>query len=163
MTIDINTARAYVKADGDDDAQIMLLLASAQSICQDYCNRVFYPDAAAQAADFSLALSDWAVADITSKTLLASTNDAAVIRLIIDHYLEVFGRIKQRTNGRVSNGSVDAAVLLTLGHLYMNREDNIVSGNNAVQLPVGAQRILQPYLWIGDLIAVDTDACGSGS
>lgn len=157
MTFDIDTARAYLKADGPDDAIITNMMIGARSICEGYCNRKFYDTAQAQSDDFIEALTDRADALAARTTQLmtvtgTTADDMATRRIVANHYIDVLGRIKQRINGVVINGSVEAAMFLTLGHLYINREDNIVSGMNAVQLPVGAQRILQPYLWIGDLV-----------
>ena len=68
-----------------------------------------------------------------------------------DRYIEQRGAALKMVNGSVADGAIKAAILLTFGHLYRNRQDNVVGQLSAVQLPVGAQRILQPYLWIGDL------------
>lgn len=43
------------------------------------------------------------------------------------------------------NASVEAAVLLICGHLYMNREAVILQGGNAISLPMGVHSLLQPY------------------
>lgn len=44
----------------------------------------------------------------------------------------------------VANAEFHAAVLLTAGHLYVNREQ-VVLGVTAVDLPMGARDFLQPY------------------
>jgi len=44
----------------------------------------------------------------------------------------------------VANAEIQAAVLLTVGHLYMNREDTVV-GATVAELPRGALDLLQPY------------------
>lgn len=44
----------------------------------------------------------------------------------------------------VVNDLIRAAILLTLGHLYANRED-VVFGASAVELPIASQNLLQPY------------------
>lgn len=163
MPFDIDTARKFLKADGPDDDVITNMLPQAQSICEGYCNRRFYADAETAEADFIEALTDRADALANRATLLTSHTDAGTQKLIRDHYIEVLGRIKQRCNGIAIDGLIEAAIYLTLGHLYINREDNVVSGNNAVQVPVGAQRILQPYLWIGDLADDSDDSCVPGS
>lgn len=49
-------------------------------------------------------------------------------------------------DGVVINDAIKAAILLNLGHLYVNREG--VVDNHAVQkqeLPLGIQSLLQPY------------------
>ncbi|WP_338806889.1 head-tail connector protein [Pseudomonas chlororaphis] len=47
----------------------------------------------------------------------------------------------------VINGSIVAACLLILGHLYANREDTVTGINVAsvVQLPMGSRTLLHPY------------------
>ena len=47
-------------------------------------------------------------------------------------------------NPMVVNMEIQAAVLLTVGHLYMNREDTVI-GVSAAELPHGARDLLQPY------------------
>ena len=173
--ISLDTAVAYLKADGDDNDLITSMIAGAQGICEGYCNRKFYPDQTTADNDFAEALTDRKTALAARKTMLASIDHSDpdrvnTQRLIVDHYIEVLGRISQRINGIVIDDSINAAILITLGHLYVNREDNVATGNNVVQVPVGAQRILQPKLWIGNLIDsspingcdhVDYDGCGS--
>jgi hypothetical protein len=44
----------------------------------------------------------------------------------------------------VADDAIRAAILLTLGHLYANREDSII-GVSAVELPMGSQWLLAPY------------------
>lgn len=44
----------------------------------------------------------------------------------------------------IANAEIQAAVLLTVGHLYANRENSVV-GLSAVELPHGAREFLQPY------------------
>ncbi|WP_137923948.1 head-tail connector protein [Cupriavidus sp. 2SB] len=44
----------------------------------------------------------------------------------------------------VANAEIQAAVLLTTGHLYSNRED-VVVGATVAELPRGARDLLQPY------------------
>jgi hypothetical protein len=169
MTFDLATARRYLKADGPDDDVITNMLSQVQAICEGYCNRRFYATEQAMSDDFIEALTDRADALAARATQLSaivgSDADSMGTRgLIRDHYIEVLGRISQRIHGIPIDSDVEAAMFLTLGHLYVNREDNVVSGNNAVQLPVGAQRILQPKLWIGDLAddsSGDVYPCGS--
>jgi len=48
------------------------------------------------------------------------------------------------TTGIMLNATIQAALLLIVGHLYANRED-VVVGLSAAQLPNGAQYLLQPY------------------
>ncbi|QIL69568.1 phage gp6-like head-tail connector protein [Diaphorobacter sp. HDW4B] len=47
-------------------------------------------------------------------------------------------------NPLVVNYAIKAAILLTLGHLYANRED-VVAGQTVAQLPFGARSLLRPH------------------
>lgn len=171
MAITIDQAVAYLKADGDDNDLITGMLLQAQSVCEGYCNRKFYPTQDDCDADFSQALID-RTTQLAARTAQLATvtgqtaDDMGTRAIIADRYLQVFAAITQRLNGIAMDGMTDAATYMTLGHLYVNREDNLATGNNVVQVPVGAQRILQPKLWIGDLITTDYDCdafpnCGS--
>lgn len=44
----------------------------------------------------------------------------------------------------VCNDSVLAAMLLTLGHLYANRED-VITGASPAAMPMGSRALLAPY------------------
>ena len=159
--IDLAFALVYLKADpGPEDDLITGLIESARIMCQDYCNRVFYDTQDQADADFTVALADRANAFTTRTTLLAANeHDARTQDLINDRYIQTLGNITKRINGIVLDDAIKAAQLLTLGHLYINREDNVSTGNNVVALSVGAQRILQSKLWIGNLVS--DDICGS--
>ena len=47
-------------------------------------------------------------------------------------------------NPLVVNYAIKAAILLTLGHLYANRED-VVAGQAVTQIPMGARSLLRPH------------------
>lgn len=161
--IDINIALQYLKADGDDSDLITMQIASATTICEDYCNRKFYVTQAAMDTDFTQALADRVTALAAQTSALVGLTDVDTVRMINDKFGTQFALIKGRINGIVLDDAINAAILITLGHIYRNREDNLATGNNVVQVPVGAQRILQAKLWIGDLAdgGVDNHCWGS--
>lgn len=146
MTIDLATARAVVKADGDDDAIISVYLAAARGICEGYCNRRFYDTQEESDNDYLAALSALQNAEfarygaLTDAVVTGGTTAA-----ITDRYIQIIANIKGRINGIVIDGLIEAAILMTMAHLYFNREDD-------AKVPLKAQRILQPKLWIGDLV-----------
>jgi hypothetical protein len=47
-------------------------------------------------------------------------------------------------NGVVANGAIEAAMLLTLGNLFANRESDVV-GVQVASLPSGARELLRPF------------------
>ena len=151
--IELPVALAHVKADDEavEDPLFALYLDSAQSICEGYCNRNFYETDEARFLAFDEGLvALQAASDWYNDTLDTSPRWEAVAAAG-DSYIQRRGTALRAINGCVADGTIKAAILLTFGHLYRNRQDNIVGQLSAVQLPVGAQRILQPYLWIGDL------------
>ena len=151
--IEMPVALAHVKADDEDveDPLFAMYLDSAQSICEGYCNRHFYEDDAERFGAFDAGLEALTTA-LNQRDAALAIHDAFDIRAAIaDRYIEQRGAALKMVNGCVADGAIKAAILLTFGHLYRNRQDNVVGQLSAVQLPVGAQRILQPYLWIGDL------------
>lgn len=144
MTIDLDTARAVLKADGDDDALITRYLNGARGICEGYCNRRFYDTQQESDADFLVAMSNLQDAEHARYAQLEAATTISAKAAIRDRYIQVIGTIKQRINGIVIDDLIEAAILITLAHLYYNREDS-------PEVPQKAQRILQPRLWIGDL------------
>lgn len=151
--IERDIAIQHIKSDGEpeEDDLIDLYLESALSICEGYCNRHFYEDDTARFLAFDEGLVALSAAGTWRDDALALHTALDMRAAIADSYMERRGAALRKVNGCVADGAVRAAILLTFGHLYRNRQDNIVGNVNAVQLPVNAQRILEPYLWIGDL------------
>ena len=142
MTIDIATAREVLKSDPEDDAVVTRFLLGARGICEGYCNRKFYNTQQESDDDFPIVLLELQAARTARDTALAivGVNTSAVI----DRYIQTFARMQSRIHGTVVDDLIEAAILITLTHLYFNREDSD-------KLPLRAQRILQPKLWIGDI------------
>ena len=151
--IDLELAREHLKADEEDveDDLIEQYIASAVSACEGYCNRKFYDDETARAADYTAALGDMQTAIAARDTALAAATNDEVRNIINNDYIAKRGSVLARCNGIVVDDTVTAAILLMLGHFYRNRQEVVVSQASATQLPAGAKRILEPYLWIGDL------------
>lgn len=157
-----DTCRTYLKADGDDDALIALLRTAAWNTCEGYCNRRFYATAAEAAADRAQAIVDYTAEKANFFAALdAAGDDAFLLGMINGNYMTVFSNIQARMNGLPLDGIITAGILLTMSHFYFNRSDNVTDGNNAVELPTSARRVLQPRLWIGDLMG--GMPCRSGS
>jgi hypothetical protein len=87
-----------------------------------------------------------------------SDEDALIGAWIAAAYLAVEGRIFRKVydtddviptedlTGIRTNEAINAAALLILGHLYANREEVITGNVSAVQVPVGADWLLTPYV-----------------
>ena len=147
-------ALQHLKSDNEDIEEDLLAnyIASAVSICEGYCVRKFYESQTKKDADFDTAMLDLVAAREERDTAIQASTEDCVTKLLIERYISQRSAIQQRANGIVVNQAIKAAILLTLGHLYRNRQD-VITGQNAgaTKLPVGAERILQPYVWPGDL------------
>lgn len=152
--IDYDLALVHLKADGEDVEEPLILqyIASAQSICEGYCNRKFFPGAEERTTAVDAALLAVAVADDDYDAALAAATNDTVRGLLTNDHIRRIAELTQIVNGIVVDGTITAAMLMTLGHLYKNRQE-VIAGqqSSATQVPAGAMRMLQPYLWIGDL------------
>jgi len=151
--IEIELAIQHVKADDEavEDPLFALYLDSALSICQGYCNRNFYEDDVTRYQAFDEGLVELTACREEWDAVVATSPTWDLLDAYSERYNEKRGQALRKVNGCVADGAVKAAILMTFGHLYRNRQDVVVGNMTASQLPVGAQRILQPYLHIGDL------------
>lgn len=151
--IEIELAIQHVKADDEavEDPLFAMYLASAQSICEGYCNRYFYEDDTARYIAFDEGLVELTAARDEWDAAVATEPTWDVLDSYGSRYIEKRGAALKKVNGCVADAAIKAAILMTFGHLYRNRQDVVIGSVSAVHVPVGAQRILQPYLWIGDL------------
>ena len=152
--IDLTLALEHLKADNEprETALIETYIAGAVSACEGYCNRKFYETESEKDADYAVAKIDLVAAQEARKTGLADTDDAELINIVNDQYISRRAAVLKRMNGIVVDGTIMAAMLMMLGHFYKNRQEVVVAQySGATQLPAGARRILEPYLWIGDL------------
>lgn len=154
--IDITLVRQHLKADPEpvEDALIEQYIASAQTICEGYCNRKFYatPEDKADALLAYPAQLQTIKDEYDARIENVPEDDNETRSIANSLYATAIGELRQRINGVVVDNTIRAALLMTIGHLYKNRQD-VITGQNAsaTKVPIGAQRILQPYLWIGNL------------
>lgn len=157
--ITLAQARLHVKADGDDDDVLTIYCNAAEAACARLANRNLYKDMAALNAALSAlpdALSDaWeahdaamiaaaGLSDLRQRAFAEDNARASLSAAMATHQNVV--------NGIVVTDDMIAAVLLTVGHLYRNRENNITGqGAAAVELPMSAQNLMAPHRWIGPL------------
>lgn len=145
MNVSLDLVRAHLKTDMED-VELPLIkqyMTSAQTLCENCCNRKFYDSSTSRAADFPVALAEKVSLATARDTLLGVTTDDYSIAAIWDHYRHDMSEVTKRINGIVVDDAIVAAVLMTVGYLYVNRSAN--------EPPEAAKRILEPYLWIGDL------------
>ena len=166
--ITLEQALLHVHQDaGAEDALVTWLISAARDAAEQYCNRYIAEGTyEARGADFCVALVapvasivsvkylDTAGAEQTLADSVYEFNDepdAPAIRLKVGQswpatYSQADAVRVQFTAGQAPEDvpkSIFAAMLLTLGHLYVNRED--VGTEQTYTLPMGARTLLQPY------------------
>ncbi|MET0332555.1 MAG: head-tail connector protein [Dyella sp.] len=150
---DISIAAAHVRADSDDTTQLQIYLDAAEDAAWQYLGRLVVKDSDALIAAITASSSDLAAANAAygNAIALASamppgiTRDAAFTKANAELSVAKSSALEACT-GIVINPSITAAILLTTGHLYANRE-NVMAGTTAaaIALPFGAQSLLMPY------------------
>ncbi|HEY8355633.1 MAG TPA: head-tail connector protein [Methylophilaceae bacterium] len=153
--IDLVLARQHLKIDEDDtteDALVTQYIKSAVSACEAYCNRKFYATQGELDADYIVAKAKLDEVLAARDAELEGVTDCEKRSIIIDYYNSRRAACLRRIHGIVVDDTILAAILMMLGHFYRNRQEVVVAQySGATQLPAGAKRILEPYVWIGDL------------
>lgn len=148
----IEQCRAQCRISGDyDDATLNDLLAAAEDAVSAHLNRNVFPDqstldtAVDGLADLAAQAQDAYDDAVAAAASMANPAARDMALQVAETRLAETHRTAQRTlNGIVANGSILAAVRLTLGHLYANREA-VVTGAAVAELPLGVAEILRPY------------------
>ena len=156
----IAIARDHVKSDGDDDNLLTQYANGAVKVAKGFCRRNLYWDQAALDADkatFATKLTDaentWQTArdayDIPASCpeTVQDRINAGQLDAAWKDYIAAMNSLSQMRDGIVIDDAILAALLLITGHLYKNRQEVITGASAAaVQLPLGAKRILEPYM-----------------
>jgi multidrug efflux pump subunit AcrA (membrane-fusion protein) len=146
-------AKLHLRAtDGtDEDALIGLYINAAEQAAIKAMDRGVYADntalqaamtAAPAALTAATAAKEAAVA--AAEALTDADEKAAALQVAETAYMRALVAYRQVFDGIVVNDQIKAAVLLTVGHLYANRED-VVVGASVSALPHGADCLLQPF------------------
>ncbi|MDH2052856.1 head-tail connector protein [Achromobacter marplatensis] len=141
---------AHCSADPADASLLADLLAGAESAVAGYLNRAYFAtQAELSAAQDALpkAAGDAQDAYEAAMAVAADFASSAAREMAIDLATERLKEAKigfQRVLfGMVATPRIRAAVRLTLGNLYANREE-VVVGASAVRLPQGVPELLRP-------------------
>lgn len=145
-------AKLHLRVDGnDEDSLIGLYINAAEQAAIKALDRGVYADntalqTAMTAAPAALTAATAAKeAAVTAAEALTDADEkAAALQAAENAYLRALVAYRQVFDGIVVNDQIKAAVLLTVGHLYSNREDAVV-GASVAALPNGADYLLQPY------------------
>ena len=150
--VQLSEAKLHLRVDGtDEDALIGLYINAAEQAAIKAMDRGVYADntalqtamAAAPAALTAAAAAKEAA--VTSAEALTDADEkAAALKAAENAYMRALVAYRQVFDGIVVNDQIKAAVLLTVGHLYANRED-VVVGVSVTALPAGVDCLLQPF------------------
>ena len=150
--VQLSEAKLHLRVDGaDEDSLIGLYINAAEQAAIKAMDRGVYADntaleaamtAAPAALTAATAAKEAAVA--AAEALTDADEKAAALQAAETAYMRALVAYRQVFDGIVVNDQIKAAVLLTVGHLYANRED-VVVGASATALPHGADCLLQPF------------------
>lgn len=170
--VSLALAKQQVRTDGDDeDDFIAHLISAAREACEKFTGLVI-AEQTVELAFWALPGNPYVfefgpVTDVLSIKYIDAADvehelDAASYRLntyvmpeqlifdepalpdLADRFDAVRIRVKAGYNGAVPS-AIKQAILLFVGNYFENREAVINTGNNAAELPLGAQYLLQPY------------------
>lgn len=152
--ITIGQARLHCKADEADDDMLTIYANAAEAACAKALNRNVYPDADALASARAGMQAAMVTANAAYETAMDAADeiDIAADKLVAEeiamqNLVEAQCDYYRKRDGIVVTDDILAAILLTLGHLYRNREDVVTGqGAAAIELPMGARALLRPYV-----------------
>ena len=145
-------AKLHLRVDSiDEDALIVLYINAAEQSAVSLLDRGVYADGtalgvakAAAPAELAAATATYTAAIAAAQALTDATEQAAATQAAEYAYLRAQVAYRQAMDGVVVNDQIKAAVLLTVGSLYAQRED-VVVGASVATLPNGADYLLQPF------------------
>lgn len=150
--VTLEEAKLHLRVDGtDEDALIGLYINAAELAAIKAMDRGVYADntalqtaMAAAPAALTAATAAKEAAVTAAEALTDADEKAAALQAAENAYLRALVAYRQAFDGIVVNDQIKAAVLLTVGHLFANRED-VVVGATVAALPHGADCLLQPF------------------
>ena len=167
--ITLGQAREHVKSDGDDDALLTTLCNSAEAACARLANRGLFATTSELTAAIATIPTVMAAAYATYDAALIVAQGETDPRMVAIRTASAQKTLDNATlrcdairnglaldaadaAGLPSGDDVIAAILLTVGHFYRNRE-GVVTGQGAaaVEVPMSARHIMDLCRWIGPL------------
>lgn len=150
--VTVNEAKAHLRVDGtDEDALIGIYINAAELAAIKALDRGVYADSTALEAAKDAAPAALTAATAAKEAAVAAaeamedaTEQAAALQVAETAYMRALVAYRQAFDGIVVNDQIKAAVLLTVGSLYAQRED-VVVGASVAALPNGADYLLQPF------------------
>jgi len=150
--VTLEEAKLHLRVDGiDEDALIGVYIAAAEQMAIALLDRGVYVDGtalgvarAAAPGELDAAIAACEAAVTAAELLSDADAQDAAIQTAENNLLRANVAYRQTMDGIVVNDTIRAAVLLIVGHLFVNRED-VVAGVSVAQLPNGAEWLLAPY------------------
>lgn len=150
--IDLPSAKAHLRVASDyPDAQVSVYLNAAETMAAQWLNRNVYADQTALSAAVAAVPAALLAAGVAYEAAIdaAEAITDEVARCAAEQYAEdVYAAAQdsaRRTRaGIVIDDMIRAGVLLWLGHLFVNREEE-VTGTITSNMRTGAHVVLQPY------------------
>ena len=145
-------AELHLRVDGTDEgALIGLYINAAEHAAIKAMDRGVYADNTALQTAMTAAPAALTAATVAKEAAVAaaeamtdSTEKSAALQVAETAYMRALVAYRQAFDGIVVNDQIKAAVLLTVGSLYAQRED-VVVGASVAALPNGADYLLQPF------------------
>ena len=150
--VQLAEAKTHLRVDGpDEDALIGLYINAAEQAAVKAMDRGVYADGTALQTAMTAAPAALTAATVAKEAAVAaaeamtdSTEKVAALQVAETAYMRALVAYRQAFDGIVVNDQIKAAVLLTVGSLYAQRED-VVVGASVAALPNGADYLLQPF------------------
>lgn len=150
--VQLAEAKIHLRVDGtDEDALIGLYINAAEQAAVKAMDRGVYADGTALQTAMTAAPAALTAATVAKEAAVAaaeamtdSTEKVAALQVAETAYMRALVAYRQSFDGIVVNDQIKAAVLLTVGSLYAQRED-VVVGASVAALPNGADYLLQPF------------------
>ena len=137
--------------DSAEDALIAVYITAAEQRAVSALDRNVYVDGTALQTAKTAAPAALTAATVAKEAAVAaaeamtdSTEKVAALQVAETAYMRALVAYRQAFDGIVGNDQIKAAVLLTVGSLYAQRED-VVVGTSVAALPNGAGYLLQPF------------------
>ena len=152
MLVSLYRVKLHLRVTSDDeDVTIGIYAMAAEHAALSYIDRKVYATQAELTAAITAAPGAFAAAVLAYNAAIDAaylltdeheTREAVRVACLAFDLSRITAR--QTHDGIVVNDAIVAAILLTTGHLYANRE-NSVMGVNISTLPNGADSLLMPY------------------
>lgn len=144
-------AKLHLRVDhSDEDALISVWIAAAEESARQHIERNIYADAtalstaiAAAPAALTAATSAYEAAVTAAEAIADDVESQSAMDAASRNYASAIADTRYTLAGLVINDAIRAAILLTVGHLYANRE--AVTVGQALELPMGVAHLLNTY------------------